>query len=419
MKSIAKPFVKWVGGKGQLLNQLENHIPKDIYEQEFTYIEPFVGGGAMLFFMLQKFPNIKRAVINDINQNLIDAYINIKENAEGLVYRLKHIERQYSSITDYEKQKTFYLEMRRKFNEEKLTSIDKTAILIFLNRTCFNGLYRENSKGKFNVPFGKYTNPTICNEELIYADSELLNQFDVEILCGDFVETASKVDEKGLNFFYLDPPYRPLSSTSSFNSYVKEVFDDGEQNRLRYFCHEINQKKSLFLLSNSDPHNINPNDNFFDELYANYHISRISANRSVNSNASKRGKINELLIDNFYHVNYIPSIVIYDSYSLLGNIERKVDLGKITIDKKRLSYANPIYSDTVDNIVYNFHIEGWLPIWVDDDYCIRDGQHRYAAAKQMGLKYIDVLKLNYETLANEKYNSKYYKSKLKEKYLIS
>lgn len=304
MKSIAKPFVKWVGGKGQLLNQLENHMPKDIYEQEFTYIEPFVGGGAMLFFMLQKFPNIKRVVINDINQNLTEAYINIKENAEGLVYRLKHIEQQYLSITDYEEQRVFYLEMRRRFNEENLTSIDKTAILIFLNRTCFNGLYRENSKGKFNVPFGRYTNPTICNEELIYADSDLLNQFDVEILCGDFAETVSKIDGNGLNFFYFDPPYRPLSSTSSFNSYVKEVFDDNEQKRLANFCKEISHKNNcLWMLSNADCSAKNPEDLFFEEIYSIFEIQRVYASRSVNANASKRGKLSELLINNKYNHN--------------------------------------------------------------------------------------------------------------------
>ncbi|MBQ3832480.1 MAG: Dam family site-specific DNA-(adenine-N6)-methyltransferase [Bacteroidales bacterium] len=304
MKSIAKPFVKWVGGKGQLLSQLENHMPKDLYEYEFTYIEPFVGGGAMLFFMLQKFPNIKRVVINDINRNLTDAYMNIKENAEGLVYRLKHIEQQYFSISDYEGQRNYYLEMREKFNEEKLTSIDKTAILIFLNRTCFNGLYRENSKGKFNVPFGRYTNPTICNEELIYADSKILNQFDVEILCGDFSETSSKIDKNGLNFFYFDPPYRPLSSTSSFNSYVKEVFDDNEQKRLANFCKEISKKRNcLWMLSNADCSAKNPEDLFFEEIYSIFEIQRVYASRSVNANASKRGKLSELLINSKYNYN--------------------------------------------------------------------------------------------------------------------
>lgn len=166
--NAAKPFIKWVGGKGQLLSQLEANLPQELYGREFTYIEPFVGGGAMLFFMLQKFQNIKRVVINDINNNLTEAYKIIKYDAEALVYRLKHIEQQYLGISSDEERKSFYLEMRRRFNEEELVSIDKTALLIFLNRTCFNGLYRENSKGKFNVPFGKYVNPTICNIENIY-----------------------------------------------------------------------------------------------------------------------------------------------------------------------------------------------------------------------------------------------------------
>lgn len=188
--NIAKPFLKWAGGKGQLLSQLEAALPEGLHEEEFTYIEPFVGGGAMLFFMLQSFPNIKRAVINDINAHLTGAYQMIKDDPEGLVYRLKHIEQQYLPITDYEEQRAYYLEMRRRFNEEKLSPLDKTAILIFLNRTCFNGLYRENAKGFFNVPFGRYTNPTICNEALIYADSELLNRFDVQIICNFYYKVA-------------------------------------------------------------------------------------------------------------------------------------------------------------------------------------------------------------------------------------
>ncbi len=159
----AKPFIKWVGGKGQLLQQLECLMPRELCEREFTYIEPFVGGGAMSFFMLQKFPNIKRVVINDINSNLTDAYKVIKNNAEALVNGLKLIEQDYLSISSEEERKKFYLEMRRCFNEEQLESIEKVVLLIFLNRTCFNGLYRENSNGKFNVPFGRYTNPTICN----------------------------------------------------------------------------------------------------------------------------------------------------------------------------------------------------------------------------------------------------------------
>ena len=298
--NAAKPFIKWVGGKGQLLSQLNMNLPQEIYKEGFTYVEPFVGGGAMLFFMLQSFQNINRVVINDINSNLTEAYKNIKQEPEGLVYRLKHIEQQYLGIKNEEARKEFYLEMRRRFNEEALKSLDKTALLIFLNRTCFNGLYRENAKGFFNVPFGRYANPTICNEEVIYADSELLNRYDVQILNGDFKETAKTIDKTGLTFFYLDPPYRPLSTTSSFNSYVKEDFNDDCQRDLADFCRMLDRKDNVrWMLSNSDCSAKNPADTFFEDIYNGFNIQRVYASRMVNANASKRGKLTELLIRNY------------------------------------------------------------------------------------------------------------------------
>lgn len=299
-KDLAKPFIKWVGGKGQLLQQLEKQLPTDLHEGEFTYIEPFVGGGAMLFYMLQNFMNIKQVVINDINRNLTEAYRVIKQEPEGLVYRLKQIEQLYLNITTEDGQKNFYLEMRRQFNEEVLSSLDKSAILIFLNRTCFNGLYRENSKGKFNVPFGRYANPTICNAEVIYTDSELLNRFDVQILNGGFKDTAKAIDKTGLTFFYFDPPYRPLSATSSFNSYVKEDFNDDSQRELADFCRMLDRKENVrWMLSNSDCSAKNPNDTFFEDIYDGFDIQRVFASRMVNANASKRGKLTELLIRNY------------------------------------------------------------------------------------------------------------------------
>ena len=299
-KEQAKPFIKWVGGKGQLLQQLEKQLPTDLHEEEFTYIEPFVGGGAMLFYMLQNFMNIKKVVINDINRNLTEAYRVIKQEPEGLVYRLKHIEQLYLNITTEDGRKNFYLEMRRRFNEEVLSSLDKSAILIFLNRTCFNGLYRENAKGEFNVPFGRYANPTICNAEVIYTDSELLNRFDVQILNGDFKDTAKAIDKTGLTFFYFDPPYRPLSATSSFNSYVKENFNDDSQRELADFCRMLDRKENVrWMLSNSDCSAKNPNDTFFEDIYDGFDIQRVFASRMVNANASKRGKLTELLIRNY------------------------------------------------------------------------------------------------------------------------
>lgn len=296
MSMNAKPFMKWVGGKGQLLSQLEAALPKSLYDNEFTYVEPFVGGGAMLFFMLQQFPNIKRVIINDINTNLTEAYKNIKYKPKELISKLRDIEQEYLSIINESSRKDFYLKMRNIFNEENLSSIDKTTLLLFLNRTCFNGLYRENAQGKFNVPFGKYSNPTICNEDVIYADSELLNKYDVEIYNNDF---EIMIEEKDLVFYYFDPPYRPLSETSSFNSYVKGSFDDSEQKRLARFCQKLSQMDNcLWMLSNSDCSAKNPDDLFFENLYNNFNIMRVYASRSVNAVASKRGKLSELLITN-------------------------------------------------------------------------------------------------------------------------
>ena len=292
----AKPFMKWVGGKGQLLSQLEAALPESLYNNEFTYIEPFVGGGAMLFFMLQRFSNIKRVIINDINTNLTEAYKNIKYSPKELVLKLKEIEKEYLNIINESSRKDFYLKMRNQFNNDTLSSIDKTSLLLFLNRTCFNGLYRENSQGKFNVPFGKYSNPTICNEDVIFADSELLNKYNVEIYNGDF---EIMIDDNNLTFYYFDPPYRPLNETSSFNSYVKGNFDDNEQKRLANFCHKLSQKDNcLWMLSNSDCSAKNPDDLFFENLYNNFNIMRVYASRSVNAVASKRGKLSELLITN-------------------------------------------------------------------------------------------------------------------------
>jgi len=297
---IAKPFVKWAGGKGQLLPQLESHLPQAIYNEDFAYCEPFVGGGAMLFFMLQKFPNIKQVIINDINVNLTNLYSVIKENVDALVSELKDIEREYCGLIDENSKKEFYLKMRNLFNKQSGDKLRKSAFFIFLNRTCFNGLYRENSKGYFNVPFGRYTNPTICNEDVLKADSELLNLFNVQILTGDFRETASKIHSNMLNFFYFDPPYRPLNATSSFNTYVKEPFNDECQIELAHFCNMITEHDNvLWMLSNADCSAKNPEDLFFETIYQDFNINRVFASRAINSNPEKRGKLTELLICNY------------------------------------------------------------------------------------------------------------------------
>lgn len=296
----ARPFLKWAGGKRQLIPQLNELLPHELYDNDFTYIEPFVGGGAMLFFMLHKFPNIKKVIINDINKKLTDAYKIIKDDVEGLVLMLTNIENEYHKLKVEDSKKEFYLKQRERFNEANLDLLEMTALLIFLNRTCFNGLYRENSKGEFNVPFGRYVNPTICNAEILYADSKLLNKCKIEILTGDFSNTATFVEEGNLSFFYFDPPYRPLSATSSFNSFVKENFNDDSQRKLSNFCRHLALKENvLWMLSNSDCSAKNPKDTFFEDLYKGFDIQRVIASRAVNANASKRGKLTELLIRNY------------------------------------------------------------------------------------------------------------------------
>lgn len=294
MTQKAKPFIKWVGGKTQLIETIQKLLPEDFRNQNnITYIEPFVGGGAVLFWILQKYPNIKKAVINDINPDLTTAYKTIKTNPKGLIKALRSIQNEYLPLTEDDR-KTYYLSKRERFNTKSLEPVENTALFIFLNRTCFNGLYRVNSKGLFNVPFGKYVNPTICDEQTILADSELLQK--VEILTGDFEATLKHAGENSI--FYFDPPYKPLSETSSFNSYSKEDFNDNEQIRLGRFCQRIDLLGHRFILSNSDVKGKNPHDNFFDDLYNEFEINRVYATRMVNANADKRGKLTELLITN-------------------------------------------------------------------------------------------------------------------------
>ena len=296
----AKPFIKWVGGKGQLIEQLEALLPADFTEREnVTYIEPFVGGGAMLFYMLQTYPNIKSAVINDINPDLTLCYQVVRDNPTELINSLKDIQSQYHALRTEEERKIFFLEQRDRFNTKSLNAIENCTLFFFLNRTCFNGLYRVNKTGKFNVPFGKYVTPTICDAATIYADSKLLQR--VEIMTGDFEQTFDKI--KGNTFFYFDPPYRPLSNTSSFNDYTKEDFNDEAQIRLKRFCDRLNEIGVNFMLSNSDCLGKNGTDRFFDDLFINYKIERVWASRNINSVASKRGKLTEIVISN-YHEEY-------------------------------------------------------------------------------------------------------------------
>lgn len=292
---IAKPFLKWAGGKTQLINDIERALPKNIYKEKFTYIEPFVGSGAVLFWMLNNFPNLQKAVINDINEDLINTYKIIASKPKELISILGSIQKEYHDLEGQdEEKKEYYYQKRDLFNKRKEEQSGQAALFIFLNRTCFNGLYRVNRKNEYNVPMGSYKRPTICDKENLLAVSQVLQK--VEILCGDYEETLNWADYNSL--FYFDPPYKPLSETSSFNSYSKDEFNDQEQIRLRDFCRKLDVLNHTWILSNSDVKGKDENDNFFDDLYSDFTIKRVDARRSINANPEKRGALKELLITN-------------------------------------------------------------------------------------------------------------------------
>lgn len=295
--SGAKPFLKWAGGKGKLWATIQAALPAELLTEPLTYVEPFIGGGAVLFRLLSQYPNIHRAIINDINPDLYEAYRTIQQHPEDLIDVLLGVQETYDDLNSEEKRRAYFDGLRAEFNKRDIEPLRNTALLIALNKTCFNGLYRVNSKGKFNVPFGKYERPRICDPQTIRANSELLQR--VTILKGDFSKTIEQVS--GRAFYYMDPPYKPLSATASFNAYVSEAFDDRSQLRLAEFCKELDAAGHLWLMSNSDVKNTDQDNHFFDELYQDFQIQRIRAKRAINSNGEKRGEISELLIANYVH----------------------------------------------------------------------------------------------------------------------
>lgn len=292
----AKPFLKWAGGKTQLISEIERGLPIEIKKNNFTYIEPFIGSGALLFWMINNYPNMKKAVINDINVDLINTYKIIVSKPKELISILEQFQCEYHELENEPEQlKEYYYNKRFIYNEREEEKTGQAALFIFLNRTCFNGLYRVNRKNEFNVPMGSYKKPTICDFHNIIACSEALKK--VEILCGDYENTLNEADIN--SFFYFDPPYKPLSKTSSFNSYAKDEFNDDEQYRLRNFCLKIQALGHKWMLSNSDVNNDLTGNHFFDELYTGFNINRVKARRNINANSSKRGELNELIITNY------------------------------------------------------------------------------------------------------------------------
>ncbi|MGO2225351.1 MAG: DNA adenine methylase [Psychrobacter celer] len=273
---LVMPFLKWVGGKRQLMTEIEPLLPTRIS----TYYEPFVGGGAV-FLHTQP----KKAVINDYNSELINVYETIRDNVDALIAHLAI----HENNSEY-----FYqiraLDRREGFNE--LSKVERASRVIYLNKTCFNGLYRVNSSGEFNTPFGRYKNPNIINETVLRAVSNYLQKNDIKLLNGDYQDALKNI-RKG-SFVYFDPPYDPVSKSSNFTGYVQGGFDDKEQERLRDTCVKLNEKGINFLLSNSATE-------LMKDLYSHkdFQIIEVGATRHINSVGSKRGEVKEILVRNY------------------------------------------------------------------------------------------------------------------------
>lgn len=305
MTNNAKPFLKWAGGKTQLLEQFNDFYPKELKEGKIkTYIEPFIGGGAV-FFSLQSKYDFEKIIINDINKNLVITYKVIQSNVEKLIDILRKTHDIYNDNEDMEFKEKIYYKEREKFNAENnsITAdifneewIEHAARMIFLNKTCFNGLYRENKKGGFNVPFGKRKNAPILDEGNLKEVNMALKK--VIILNGDFTKVEEYMDKN--TFMYIDPPYRPLSNTSNFKDYSSTEFNDESQIRLGNWVREVSiERGTKIMLSNSDPKNTNEEDNFFDELYSGFKIERVRAVRNINSKGNGRGAISEILVSTY------------------------------------------------------------------------------------------------------------------------
>lgn len=293
----AKPFLKWAGGKGQLLTEIQKYYP--FADKKITkYAEPFIGGGAVLFDVLNRY-DLSEVYISDINAELVNCYWVAQQRVEELIQALTKMQDEYLPL-NHEKRREYYAEKRARFNElkngeKKKGDIEKAALMIFLNRTCFNGLFRVNKKGQFNVPMGAYKNPIICDAQNLRAVSQKLKA--VKIVCGDYKKSEVFVDEN--TFVYFDPPYRPLTETSNFTSYTESQFDDNKQIELAQFAKMLDARGAKIVISNSDPKNENAEDDFFDTLYSAQRVHRVEASRMINCNKNSRGKIKELLITNF------------------------------------------------------------------------------------------------------------------------
>lgn len=299
----ARPFLKWAGGKSQLLGQLESLFPSALQDGSIRrYIEPFIGSGA-LFFRIRQASPIQEYVLADVNPELILAYKTIQREVDSLVAALSELQERYIPLAE-EERRDFYYRLRQQYNQGRgqvnladfhPAWVSRSAQMLFLNRTCYNGLFRLNAAGAFNVPFGRYANPRVLDADNLRAVARSLQG--VSITCGDFTAIEPQVD--GTTFVYFDPPYRPISRTAHFTAYSQHNFDDAEQLRLAAFYRRLDGYGARLMLSNSDPHNLDAGDDFFERAYAGYRIERVQAGRNINSQVQKRGPIAELVMLNY------------------------------------------------------------------------------------------------------------------------
>ena len=299
---MAKPFIKWVGGKSQLIPEITQRLPEYIEKGiPYQYVEPFTGSAAVALHLLDSPNPPTKVILSDINADLVNLYEVVKSHPQKLLDFLQTLQDEYDQLEDKEAKKPYYYAKREEFNLRENNAVKHAGLFMFLNRAGFNGLYRVNSKNQFNVPIGSYKQPKFVFEDVIHKASELLTN--VDILNTSFEDTLQIAQETNIDnlstFVYLDPPYKPLSESSSFTSYAKDSFNDQDQVRLKQACDFLDEQGYQWLLSNSDTTNLDPENKFFDELYSEYTIDRVAAGRSINSKGSKRGKINELLIRNY------------------------------------------------------------------------------------------------------------------------
>ena len=292
---LAKPVVKWAGGKYRLsatiIEKSQEFLDWNRFER---YVEPFVGGGGMFFAVCNQF-QFKEKVISDVNPELVNLYLKLRDQSVELLAVLQSLQEHFNSLQSDELREQFYYQIREDFNHgvlERQLNAEHAALFVALNKLGFNGLYRVNSKGLFNVPFGKKKRIKLIDAQNLQLVSELLQN--TEILLDDFEGTSKYAAPSTL--FYFDSPYRPLSNTAAFTAYAKNAFNDDEQIRLAQFCEHIHARQAKFILSNSDPKNTAENDNFFDELYRDYKLLRINASRTISASAKGRAKVSEILV---------------------------------------------------------------------------------------------------------------------------